>query len=64
MRMSDNNIFENGSIKKGNVCPYSDECPFKRKANNGEGCAISEHPVDYNVSCGMARAMRIIDKRK
>ena len=55
-------VFDNGKIMKGNVCPYSHGCPYKETANNGKGCAIAVHSVDYDVSCGMARAMKLIDR--
>jgi len=56
-------IFRDGKIVKGNVCPYSSGCPFKEKANNGHGCVIVDNPVDYDVSCGMARAMKLVDNQ-
>ena len=54
----------NGLIKKGDDCPYGDECHLKYNACNGCGCPFVwdiKHNQDF--SCGAARFFEIMDDR-
>jgi hypothetical protein len=59
------NVLVDGFFPKDITCPFSDECPFKSMACNGNGCPISDgNTVDYKFSCGAARLFDLLDSRE